>query len=208
MLSKKKYNLNIFQKGKENLKIPNYTIAPDGKYYKYNYLIGGVYYCTNNIIIDGDKIVTDYKQKQERYLIIDYFILDLQEKRLKLYDETIRDSFINDFNNCDKIKITKFGDNKIITIDDILELIIDKENRIISYSNKKNKYVDDMYLYRNLYLENISLEDVEYVGEFFLNTNIVLNKIYIPRLKEKGEYFLYSNPIRNEININSEEKLI
>lgn len=36
----------------EEFELPGYTVASDGKYYKYNMEIDGRYYCPGNIIID------------------------------------------------------------------------------------------------------------------------------------------------------------
>lgn len=195
------YNLKIFQKENANFNMPNYVRAEDGRFYKYNYCIANTYYCPNNIIIDNDKVIRDYNLKKERYILMDYFILDLQEKKLKLYDETINDAFLNDFSKINEIRVVKEGKQKIIAIDDNIIIKLDRDNRIISYINNKVKYIDDMYLYRNLYLKSISLSEVESTGLFFLNINCVLNRINVPKLKSIGEYFLYNNPIREQITL-------
>ncbi len=202
------YNLRIFQNENVNFELPNYIRAEDGRFYKYNYAIDKVYYCPDNIIIDNNKVIRDYNLEKERYLIIDYFILDLHEKKLKLYDSSINDAFLNDFIGISKINIIKLGDKKIINIDDgniIIE--IDRDNRIVKYVNNKVKYVGDMYLYRNLYLKSLTLNELEFAGLFFLNTNCVLDEINMPKLKAKGEYFLYSNPtIRDKIIFNDDNE--
>lgn len=39
------------------LDLSGYTVAGDGKYYKYNREVNGIYYCPGNIIIDHGKII-------------------------------------------------------------------------------------------------------------------------------------------------------
>ena len=57
----------------------NYVRGRDGKFYKYNYEINNVYYCTDNVIIDNYEVK---KLEKERYILLDYFIIDLKEKIL------------------------------------------------------------------------------------------------------------------------------
>ena len=78
----KEYNLNI-DFNKEKFEIPGYVKANDKKYYKYNYEINNKYYCPNNIIIDNFEVK---RYDKERYIILDYFILDMKERRIYLYD--------------------------------------------------------------------------------------------------------------------------
>ena len=79
------YNLNINQNdNKLDLINYGYIKANNSKYYKYNYEINNVYYCPNNVIIDNGE-VKKYEPK-ERYLVLDYFIIDLKEKKIELYD--------------------------------------------------------------------------------------------------------------------------
>ena len=47
---------------------------------------GNIYFCTNNIIIDNGEVITDYLDK-EKYLIIDCYILDLQNHKIKCYNK-------------------------------------------------------------------------------------------------------------------------
>lgn len=104
------YNLNIRKSKVKGFEIPGYVKATDGKFYKYNYEINNIYYCTDNIIIDNFEVVDKYTEK-EKYVITDYFIIDLVNKKISLYDERIEDSFINEFKDIKKIEIVK--DKKI-----------------------------------------------------------------------------------------------
>lgn len=72
--------------------LPDYVLALDGKYYKYNYKINNIYYCPNNIIIDNYQVK---KITNQEYLLVDYFIINLRTKKdpdkniITLYDPTI-----------------------------------------------------------------------------------------------------------------------
>jgi len=64
--------------------LPNYVLAADGKYYKYNIEINNIYYCPNNVIIDNFEV---HEYNKDSFIVFDYFILDLKEKKILLYDK-------------------------------------------------------------------------------------------------------------------------
>ena len=94
---------------KEEFYIPNYTVANDGKYYKYNMEINGIYYCPGNVIIDHGKVI---QLESEKEVLMDYFILDKEKKTLRLYDSSIKDSFLDGFENIEKIEMIKNPDKE------------------------------------------------------------------------------------------------
>ena len=96
--------LNFNDANKEQFCIPGYTVANDGRYYKYNIEINGVYYCPGNIIIDNGQVNKLEPEKQE---LIDYFILDKENKTIQLYDKNIKDNFVDAFDDVKKIEIRK-----------------------------------------------------------------------------------------------------
>ena len=65
----------------KSLNIPKYALAGDGKYYKYNYYLNQVLYCPNNIVIKDRHV---YHLAKERFLLFDYYLLDLKYKRIEL----------------------------------------------------------------------------------------------------------------------------
>ena len=88
------FNLNVDYK--ESFELKGWIKAKDSKFYKYNYVINNIYYCHNNIIIDSKRnVIKDYIEK-EKYIVIDYFVLDIVNKELFLYDNRLKDSFIDD----------------------------------------------------------------------------------------------------------------
>lgn len=180
----------------------NYTLAPDGKYYKYNYKINDIYYCPNNVIITSHQIK---KLNPQEYLLIDYFILDLRTKLdqdkniIKLYDDLIPDSFPTTIKNISKIKIESInlGKKIIITTQNTEKIIIqiDERNRITALSNNYLTLIEDNFLYRNNTLEVINLENLKQVGNNFLKFNQSLKEVTLPNLKIAGDNFIFYNTI-------------
>lgn len=195
------YNFKL-DNNKITLKIPGYIKANDGKYYKYNYEICNVYYCPNNLIIDNFKVIKEY-QKNEKYIIFDYFILDLVNKKIYLYDERISESFQNEIKDIEKITIIKSKDDNIKTIginckNNKIIIELDKNNQMISYSNQNIQEIGDNFLNSNKSLIYINLPNLKKVGNWFLIRCNTIQKIYFPSLEEVGHYFLAFNSIINE----------
>ena len=225
-----KRGLNLNEKNIEEFEIPGYTVASDGKYYKYNMEIAGKYYCPGNIIIDWKEII---KLNPEKEVLIDYFILDKENKTLKLYDkDNLEDSFLDAFENIKKIQVEKNPDKKkqtrIITIqiEDSnfpITIEIDKNNNILGYNNQELRKVGDYFLGNNEQLQEIKLPQLTEVGDYFLGNNeqikeinlpqlkIVgfgflpfdkeLKEISLPKLEETDDYFLFSNTQLKEISL-------
>lgn len=192
----REYSLNITQNEKINFEIPGYVRANDGKWYKYNYEINNVYYCPDNIIIDNFEVKRGYQEK-EKYLVIDYFILDLVNKEIKLYDKKINDAFIDCNKDFDKIKINNIDDGK--RIDLIFKdgtnaaIIINNANEIISYSNNNIKIVGEKFLCHNKGLTSFSAPNATSIGDKFLHNNQVLTSFSAPNATSFGNGFLYYN---------------
>ena len=206
---RKKYNLNIFCTDID-FEMDDYCQAKDGKYYKYNYSINDVYYGCNNVIIDIDKINIYDKEK---YLVLDYFIIDLVNKKILLYDKRINDSFIN-LPPINKITITNNNTGKEIDIlmnNNYVYLEINKDNKIVSYQsdipnigndflqhNKlltcfiddNLKIVGDNFLGVNNFLTTLNLPNLEFVGDYFISQNTVLDNFNFPKLRKCGSSFL------------------
>ena len=202
------YGFNINQNS-NGFEIEGYICASDGRYYKYNYEITNIYYCPNNIIIDNFEVIKDY-QKKERYIIFDYFILDLKNKKIILYDDYIDDSFVyglKNINNIEVIKIKENGNKKIYINNKNIEIEIDKVNRIISYSNKDIITINDNFLDYNESLVRINLPEVKEIGNCFLSSNEVLTSINLPKVQKIGYEFLYLNKSLKSINLPKVQKI-
>ena len=186
---------DIVQKYKSNrFEIKGYVRANDGKYYKYNYEINNVYYCPDNIIIDHFNVK---KYDKSRYLIIDYFIIDLSNKSISLYYRYLSDSFCDVIKDINKIEIDNIDSGKKITIlgdnNECLEITTDKDGKIISLKMDEIYVIGDYFLDWNKSLQKFTAENLIKVGNDFLRCNDTLQELYLPNLTEVGNDFLYYN---------------
>lgn len=216
------YGLNITRPEKTKLHLFDYIIADDGRYYKFNYEINGVYYCPNNIIINGGKVL---KADSSRYKLLDYLLVDYHDKSIRLYDDSIDETF--QFNNLKRIDVKRIKDSKntkmdIITEDDCnISIIYDESSRMISMSSDDitkipdnylscNKYIEsfnypnalsigDNFFYDNERLVNYNLNKVRSIGNDALINNNLLLEVKLPEVLKIGERFLYSNDVVNTI---------
>jgi len=203
----------------EKFEIPGYVMASDGKYYKFNYEIDGIYYCPGNVIIEDREV---RRLNPDKKILIDYFILDLENKEMTSL--VSKDSFIYDLQQIEKIDVKKDKETghgtREISIkkhgeDEPIIIKIDGDNRIIEYSNPSLTKVDDFFLCNNKVLTHIdaprltevgnsflslntsmkqlSLPNLRYAGNNFLHWNEKLNNLVLPNLREVGNSFLYSN---------------
>jgi hypothetical protein len=198
------YHFNIsFQA--YDFEMPGYVKANDGKFYKYNYEIMNTYYCPNNIIIDNFEVKRDYEDKA-RYIVLDYFILDLQKKEIALYDN-ISDSFLDGLQNIERVTISKSKEDshKQIIINDDIVIEIDETDKIVSYTNQKIKNIGNNFLQYNAALKNISLSNLETVENNFLLSNQCLTSISFPKLRTVGNNFLFDNVHLTNVSLSNLE---
>lgn len=190
-----KYKLNINQNGKGEFELPGYIKANDGRYYKYNYKSGNTYYCPNNIIIDNFDVITKYLD-EERYILIDEYIIDLIEKKVSKYNNSY-DGFTDTLDNIETIHIEKKEDNRILKITcqrkNYIEIEIDKTNSIIRYKNEKVKTINENFLGNNKTIKILELPNVTKIGDYCLISNNSLESIYAPNLIEVGSGCLKMN---------------
>lgn len=184
------------------LDIPNYVLANDGRLYKYNYEINNIYYCPDNIVIDNFEVK---KYPKEKYIITDYFIIDLVNKTISLYDENTRDTFPSTIPNIKNITITNINNGKRVLISLVegqdIVLALDKDNRLISIEDSNIIDIPSTYLIRNKYLASLKLPNVQTIGDNVLYTNKDLTNLDTPILEEIGSRFLYHNIRMKELNL-------
>lgn len=175
-----------------DFELDNYVEVRSGKYYKYNYEINNFYYCPNNTVIQYFK-PSEYEK--EKYLIMDYFILDLVNKKMFTYSMS-DDSFIDMVGVIKNIEIIN-SINKIVKItnenNEITEVTLDKQSRIIKLKNESVKNIKKYFLAYNTTLEELYLPQVMKVSNMFLFDNISLKNISLPNLIGAGDDFLYMN---------------
>jgi len=178
--------------GLESFEMLGYVQADDGKLYKYNYEIDNVYYCPNNIVIDNFK-VNEYEK--EKYLVMDYFILDLVNKKfINQTEGMFEDSFVDTISDIKKITINSIAGNKEVIItpergEDII-IILDKFNQIISFKNNNLVKITDNFLRYNETLEKITINNVIKIGSNFLRNNCLMKHLILPNVQLIAERFL------------------
>ena len=202
----KEYGLKLNDFNKEEFEIPDYVVANDGKYYKYNMEIDAKYYCPGNIIISDGEVKR--LESPESQILMDYFIFDMKDKFIKTYDENIRDSFVDDLHDLEDAQITiEKGKrkSKIIKIQKsekrpiIIEL--NNDNQIIGYDNHELNQVRNRFLCENRALSSLNLPNLVRVGDRFLCENKGLSDLNLINLKLIGEDFLANNQILTNLNL-------
>lgn len=194
----------------KNVDIPfemfRYVRANDGKYYRCNYEINNRYYCADNIIIDNFRVV---KFDKSKYLLIDYFILDLVNKKILLYDSYLKDAFTDSISDIKRIEIINIDSGKRIIIHGVCEKIeieVDSFGQIIKMNMENIKKIGNNFLSRNICLEEFKASQLEEVGDEFLYVNKRLNNIELFNLRKAGNAMLFNNEILdNAIFPNLEE---
>ena len=200
----REYGFNIGNEYKVDFELDHYVLARDNKYYKYNYEIDNIHYCPNNIIIDDGEVIDIYLDKS-RYIIIDYFIIDKQEKNIMLYDSSLNDSFIDGLDNIINIEVINEDKDKNIKIiqtsgrEAIIK--IDDLGRIIKYENNHLQECGDNFLYWNISLQELNLPLLQECGLDFLFNNEKLQELNLPQLRECGYNFLYWNNSLQELDL-------
>ena len=188
----------------------NYDLGNDGKYYRRNHELNNISYCQDNVIIDNGEVI---KLDKSRYLLIDYFIIDLKEKKIKLYDEMLNDSFANSFDEIEKILIekNKSTNTKKVIISQkgktpvIVE--INKYGEIISVKDENIIEIENQYLYINKTLTNIDIRNVKKIGTAFLSTNTSLREINCENVIEIKDSFLFNNNALEDFNCGHLERV-
>ena len=104
-------------------------VGDDVKWYKFNIDLGNIYYCPNNIIIKDDCI---FQFDKNRYLLMDHFLIDKENKTLINLAEY-------------KIKIKNNQQNAILTPDNF------------SLEYKKDNYYYDSFPYNYKKIEKIEV---------------------------------------------------
>lgn len=189
----------IKDNGSKNIEIPGYMLANDGRYYKYNKEVNGIYYCPNNIIIkDGKPKCVINSQKG---ILIDCYIIDFENKKITLVDNYFKDSFPDAMPNIEKIEIEKIKNDQIYKIISIhmkdvnktATIGIDKDCNILKYENENANVVGNYFLYGNNNLIELKMPNLQSAGNYFLSCNDSLKELSLPNLKSVQNYFLSRN---------------
>lgn len=225
----KAYGIREIYDENSEFQMENY-ISIDGEYYKYNYKLNDIYYCTNNIIALNGKVI---KYDPEKYIIMDYFIIDLVNKKIDVFDNKLRDSFSEVIGKIKNIEIVRGEKDKKVYItneeDNIFELTLSFDNKLIGIKNNmidklpnrfliSGEYLKNMefsnvreigndVLYANTDLEYFNLSNAEVIGNYFLANNIKLTNIDLNKTIMIGDDFLKRNIIVESINFDSLQRV-
>ncbi len=193
----------------EEFELNGHTRDNKGVMHKYNRFINNMYYCDNNVIITrrGDAIQLDKAQ----YVLADYFVFDMKNKTVKLFDPNLQDSFVRQFLNIEKINVG-FNDNgeKVISVHqenkEVVEIVLDNNNRIVKLRNANITRIGDKFMHRCGSLQEIDLPNVEKAGNNCLSYTS-LSVIKMPKLVVAGSCFMSSLHGVKEIDLSSLEEL-
>ena len=184
--------------------LTNYVRADDGKHYKYNSESMNIYFCPNNIMIKDYRVI---RYDKSRYILIDQYLLDMQEKTIKTMGYS--DSFCNSIGMINKIEQQlnkKTGSRRIIINKNII-IEINKYNQLIGYINPNVEEIDTYFLFNNKTLKYMSLENVKEVGKEFMSCNDSLEELYMPNVVKISNNFLMYNVSIKELCLPSVKEI-
>ncbi len=201
-----KFHINLVNQNSNTLEIPGYVQASDGKFYKYNLEINNVYYCPNNVIIEDGEVKTFDK---DRYIVFDYFILDIKNKKIIDYNNIqkndVLDFFPENVGEIEEIKRIPNRDGLTIQITpnqgEIIEISLNKHNEIVGYSNPNITEIGNNFLQHNKTLTQLSMPNVLEIGNNFLQFNEALTQPDLPNVQKIGNAFLCSNEALTQISL-------
>lgn len=198
----KAYGIREIYDENSEFQMENY-ISIDGEYYKYNYKLNDIYYCTNNIIALNGKVI---KYDPEKYIIMDYFIIDLVNKKVDVFDNKLRDSFSEVIGKIKNIEIVRGEKDKKVYItneeDNIFELTLSFDNKLIGIKNNMIDKLPNRFLISGQYLKNMEFSNVREIGNDVLYANTDLEYFNLSKAEVIGNYFLANNIKLTNINLN------
>ena len=182
------------------LTVLHYIRDAKDRYYYYYKEVNAVYYCENNVIIKDGIVIDTYSKDKSRYLVIDQYIIDMQDKNIFSLSFTEDDAFIKSIKDVGDIKnfnIIKNDEGKTIEINymqgEKVTIGINGNNEIISYENNHVKTIGDKFLAINGAVKSVSLQGVKTIGNKFMIGNTILKEISLPSVEEIEDNFLSNN---------------
>lgn len=195
---KQRYSQNGFN-------LEGYVRANDGKFYKYKTEINNVYFCADNIIIDNFKPIFYDKS---RYLVLDYFIIDLQKKaifssfvkreelpsKLGKIDYLERNKNTVLIRSNDKSVEFTFNEKREITrvkcenLDNLSSNFLCEIYNLDYLELKGTTKIKDYFLHL-VHVKSLNMPDLVYASDMCL-TSTSAEHIHMPKLKYAGDNFL------------------
>lgn len=183
-----------FNQDGEYFELDDY-VSVGGKFYHVNYEINGIYYCDNNVIIDDFRVT----KLPESKIVVDYFIVDFQNKEIKLYDPNIQDCFCQTLG---EIKDIQYKNNVLkISVEGGQDVVLklNSKNQIISCTNYNIESCGDGFLYYNETLKKLIAPSLKRCGDNFLIWNEILESADVSSMEKCGECAFYSNEKLKEL---------
>jgi len=153
-----------------------------------------VYICDENWVVNENKAT--YYDKS-RYEILDFFVLDKQEKRIFSITDSGHDSFVDEFEDIKKIDVVKSGEGKIIHVtkndDTYFEVQVSKGGTITGYENKFQTKIGNCFLKDSFDLEYMSIPNAKTMGDNCFRGCNKLESLDMPELESIGCFCLPSN---------------
>lgn len=111
------------------------------QYYRFNMVIDNIYFCPSNIVIKNGQIY-EIGHPEEK-ILFDNFVLDIKNKTITSYNDKIKNSFLDAFENISKISVSKARNgSRLISIqkenhENPILILINKNNQLIGYKNEE-----------------------------------------------------------------------
>lgn len=192
-----------FKPKESNFYIPGYVKANDGKLYKYNQERLGYYFCLDNTIITSEGDVKKFDK--DRYLLFDYYLIDLKENKVNKAIKEVDDSFEDSIKDIVKTQVFKDGENKVLVLttnnDKSIIITLNKFNNIVKYHNPDVKKINNNFINYESKLNEISLPNVKEIGGYFLTSCTELNELNLPSVEKIGDSALLFNRDLNKVNL-------
>lgn len=105
------YKIKI-KKDKNSFFEINWWISNNDKFISYNYEINNIYYWVNKYIKNWELVVLN----KDNYIIVDYFIINIKDKKIEIIDNNLCDDFLNI--KFKKVVIINDKDNRFENMED------------------------------------------------------------------------------------------
>lgn len=175
-----------------SLQIDQFVLGEDGKHYLLNNEINCFGFCDNNVIVFPNSKVEQYAT--ERYIVMDGYIIDLQDKKLLTLTYNLDFDKYSNF-DIDKISITKVNDERklsfILKDGTELNLTLDQRNIVRKMDSPNMVNMPNNFLDCLKNLTEISFESLETMGNFCFPKSNALTSLYLPSITSMG-YFCFS----------------
>ena len=187
------YDIRLNEHQSHGFDLDNYVLANDGKYYRYNNEVYGVYYCENNYIVQQNG--NPKKLDPARYILMDYFVVDMAKGSQSVRAE-VKDAFTESIGQIESISVERDEDkNKVVCFkvkdgEDVL-ITLNKKNQIIKVDNKNITSVGNYYLYACENIEKVNLPSLTSADNYFMMSNSSLPEINLSSLESIGNDFFY-----------------